>query len=95
MHSTSQARLPRNLKKCGSCGQPGHMRTNKFCPNYNKQTNKNTFSFIVVPFFSFTLTKKHNEKKKSQRPFTPQRGFNLRITAVLCLGFWLVCSQVY
>ena len=22
--------------KCGACGQTGHMRTNKECPNYNK-----------------------------------------------------------
>jgi len=27
----------RKLKKCGSCGNPGHMRTNKNCPNYRKR----------------------------------------------------------
>lgn len=25
--------------KCGACGQTGHMRTNKECPNYNKSVS--------------------------------------------------------
>jgi len=29
-------KVARQLKKCGKCGGPGHMKTNKKCPKYGK-----------------------------------------------------------
>ncbi|KAL4230237.1 Transcription initiation factor TFIID subunit 1 [Mactra antiquata] len=52
-----EALLQKSKMKCGACGQTGHMRTNKECPNYNKSMAGTTSAVPVA------MTEEEEEKQ--------------------------------
>ncbi|XP_053398607.1 transcription initiation factor TFIID subunit 1-like isoform X2 [Mercenaria mercenaria] len=52
-----EVQLLKSKMKCGACGQTGHMRTNKECPNYNK-----TVGSIPAPV-QVAMTEEEEEKQ--------------------------------